>query len=145
MTHALPCIACGKQLPNVFDDAENQPENGLAFITHGHYGSGAFDPMDGEYIEITVCDDCVRRAASEGKVLAGRDTKPVICEGVLVGHERVNRATVPFNPDVAGSFDATDVLNVDPEDVWADHITWTHEGRLRIEWRVPKPNNEGAT
>jgi hypothetical protein len=135
----LPCIVCGKALRNTFEDAENQPDGGTAFQTHGHYGSTVFDPMDGEYIEINVCDACLRSAASQQRVLAGRDAKPVLCDGAVVGYEKVHRPLVPFNPDVMGSIDYDDVLNVDEEDVWAEHLTWTHEGRQRIEWRVPRP------
>jgi hypothetical protein len=40
---ALPCIVCGKHLVNVFEDAENQPADGLVITTHGNYGSTVFD------------------------------------------------------------------------------------------------------
>lgn len=50
---ALSCIACGRELRNVDDMVtENQPYNGTAFQSHGHYG-------DGHYLEINVCDSCL--------------------------------------------------------------------------------------
>jgi hypothetical protein len=64
---ALPCIVCGKNLLNVYarDDGgfNNQPHDGIAFYTHGHYGSTVFDPGH-TYVrmEISVCDQCITEA-----------------------------------------------------------------------------------
>lgn len=66
---ALPCIVCGKQLEHVFgpldgpDGFNNQPNNGLAFYTFGHYGSTVFDP-GGSYVrmEISICDACIQNS-----------------------------------------------------------------------------------
>lgn len=70
-----PCILCGKELENVVNDAENVPYQGTAFETHGHYGSTAFDPMNGSMLEINFCDDCLRAAARQGRVLWRREAK----------------------------------------------------------------------
>lgn len=84
---ALPCIHCDKPLKNV--DPEyvscNQPYEGTAFTTHGHYGSTIFDPMDGTYLELNVCDECLRGLQGTGKILHRRERKPVMCDGSLVG------------------------------------------------------------
>ncbi len=49
---ALPCIACGARLMNVWPDCDNQPSEGTAFYTYGHYGSTFFDSFDGQVIEV---------------------------------------------------------------------------------------------
>lgn len=54
----LTCIKCNKELKSCFDDAV-QPLGGTAFRTYGHYGSTVFDPMDGSYLDIVVCDECL--------------------------------------------------------------------------------------
>lgn len=76
---ALPCIRCGKQLRNVGMWKENggipetnQPYNGTAFSTNGHYGSTVFDRFQGERIEINVCDVCLLDAAKEKRVISYR-------------------------------------------------------------------------
>lgn len=60
---ALPCIVCGKYLEHVFPDISvvegNQPNDGTAFYSKGHYYSTFWDPMDGTYIEINICDECL--------------------------------------------------------------------------------------
>lgn len=65
------CIACKKVLENIMDERGFQPARGLAFVTRGHYGSTFFDPMDGSFLEIAVCDDCVRAATEAGIVREG--------------------------------------------------------------------------
>lgn len=76
--NALPCIRCGKQLKQCFGSLEegavdvtfeNQPYNGTAFYTGGHYGSTVFDELLGTTIEINVCDVCLLDAAKEQRVL----------------------------------------------------------------------------
>jgi hypothetical protein len=72
MSLPLPCIVCGKPLedasgtshvmPRDDDQWCNQPNDGLAFETRGHYGSTFFDPCrEGVHCEITVCDSCLRK------------------------------------------------------------------------------------
>lgn len=46
----------------------NQPTGGLAFMTHGHFGSAEFDPMSPDrWLEINICDECI--ATHRNKVL----------------------------------------------------------------------------
>jgi len=101
--NALDCIACGRKLSQVSTDAgENQPYCGTAFRTHGHYGSTAFDPMDGHYLVINVCDLCL--VTHTDRVWTGRDGRPTMEEGVVTGWEKVNWKAVPWHPD-AKSFE----------------------------------------
>lgn len=72
----MDCIVCKKPLDNVTPAGVNQPSLGLAFQSHGHYGSIVFDPMNGSYLEINVCDPCLKQAGMEGRVLIGYP-KPV--------------------------------------------------------------------
>ena len=53
----LYCARCDRPLQDIHD---YQPNDGLYFVTYGHYGSTFFDPMDGSCMEIVVCDDCLR-------------------------------------------------------------------------------------
>lgn len=57
---ALSCIVCDKELEGI--SAPNQPNNGLEFVSHGHYGTTVFDPMDGSMLAINVCDECLKSA-----------------------------------------------------------------------------------
>jgi hypothetical protein len=66
-TQALSCIVCDSPLVNI--DGPNQPDNGLAFSTSGHYGTTFFDPMDDTSIEINVCDACLVKAAAKKQIL----------------------------------------------------------------------------
>lgn len=129
---ALKCIVCEKELRNVFDEAYNQPEDGLAFQSEGHYGSTAWDPMDGQFIEISVCDECLVKRAKAGFVLQGRNRRPVVANGVIVGWENVQRELVSW--DGERGMDKTDVLKIAEDEVGADYLTETAEGRTRIEW-----------
>ena len=80
----LPCIVCGYQPKHVFNEEteSNQPYEATCFMTQGHYGSTFFDPMDGSYLEINVCDECLTKAKAENKILryAGR-SKPSFYNG----------------------------------------------------------------
>lgn len=74
----LPCFCCGKPLGSVFPPGHgdgNQPNEATAFQTSGHYGSGAFDPMDGTMLELNVCDECLTGRA--GRVLHLRTVQTV--------------------------------------------------------------------
>lgn len=63
----LQCIRCEKDLKNILEKGI-QPVGGLAFHTHGHYGSAFFDPLDGTHIQIVVCDVCLSVANDRGQV-----------------------------------------------------------------------------
>lgn len=66
----LQCIKCNEPMSNFIDAAKGmQPNGGLAFHTHGHYGTTYFDPMDGQsYLEVSICDKCVKDAEQRGLV-----------------------------------------------------------------------------
>lgn len=130
---ALPCIVCGKPLQNTFIEMTNQPSEGTAFESHGHYGSTAWDPMDGQYIEVNICDPCLVGAAKQGKVLQGRETKPVIVEmkvgeaymPTVAGSTKTKRELVPWD-GIRGT-DEKDVLHMQEEDIGSDlypEIDW---------------------
>lgn len=73
----LPCIVCGFQPKNAFGRHArpqdiNQPYQAIVFTSHGQYGSTLFDEMDGSFLELNVCDDCVKAAAVQQRVLIGR-------------------------------------------------------------------------
>ena len=67
------CIKCDKLLKN-YQAGENrfQPDNGVAFLSYGHYGSTYFDPMDGSFLEIAICDECLKEAVEKNIVQAGK-------------------------------------------------------------------------
>lgn len=83
-----PCIVCGKELKNVNIVPENedinQPDDGLTFTSHGHYGSTVFDPADpNRWLEINVCDDCITERKDRiliGVRLPQGFTKPIMYE-----------------------------------------------------------------
>lgn len=57
------CICCGEVMYNLAHDFGSkgyQPSGGVAFKSYGHYGSTEFDPMDGSWVELVVCDDCFK-------------------------------------------------------------------------------------
>lgn len=58
------CVRCSKVMENLaittIGEDGFQPLGGLAFATRGHYGSAYFDPIDGTYLEIVICDECMR-------------------------------------------------------------------------------------
>ena len=91
----LPCICCNKALKPACPPAEdseglstNQPYAGTCFETSGHYGSTIFDMCAG-FLQISVCDDCIRSKAKEGLV-AHIHTRRPRTEVVSV---------LPFDPD----------------------------------------------
>jgi hypothetical protein len=76
---AMNCIVCNNPLDpvDIHHGGQNQPYGGLAFTSYGHYGGTAFDPMDGSYLEINICDKCL-----VSKSVLRESQKPV----VLIGH-----------------------------------------------------------
>lgn len=136
MKDALPCVRCDKPLQNVEPDytPANQPYEGTAFVSHGHYGSTIFDPMDGTYIELNVCDECLKGLQGTGKVLHRREAKPVLYDGCLVGWARTpNREYTVWTGDEQRAFeeDGDEVLHVDREDIGSElypEIEWTPGG-----------------
>lgn len=63
-----PCLVCGARLESVFWGA-NQPNDGLEFTSKGHYGSTVFDPGDGSYLAVNICDPCLLVARKKRRVL----------------------------------------------------------------------------
>jgi hypothetical protein len=53
------CFCCEKTIKTEHDS----PLHATAWETNGSYGSHIFDPIREEYIEIYVCDDCLRKKA----------------------------------------------------------------------------------
>jgi len=86
---ALDCLACGKRLWNVHDDCRNQPGEALSFTTHGAYGTTVFDPDDGHYLEINICDECMREARARKRVYIGRDFRLIMRGGMVMGQEAI--------------------------------------------------------
>ena len=68
----LPCLCCDKKLessiPNNLNII-NQPNNANIFKSYGHYGSDLFDPMNGEYLEINICSECLEKCRVKGAIL----------------------------------------------------------------------------
>lgn len=67
----LPCIVCKRALEAVGSGSQNHAGDANEFRAHGQYGSRIFDPMDGTYLAINICDDCVTQAAGDGRLLHG--------------------------------------------------------------------------
>lgn len=66
---ALPCLICGIRLHNMDGRTDNNhPENGIEFVTWGHYGTTMFDPMDHSMLVINLCDSCLEGRARDGLV-----------------------------------------------------------------------------
>lgn len=93
----VPCIICDKQLKNVAEETSNQPYSGTCFNSYGHYGSTIFDPMDGSYLEINVCDECL--ANKKGSVLHGRNKIPVTAGGSYIGSANYPEILVRWFPE----------------------------------------------
>jgi hypothetical protein len=61
----INCIVCDAEVDN-WDAAYPEtstvvhPIGGTVFRTYGHYGSSVFDPMDASYLEVVVCDPCLK-------------------------------------------------------------------------------------
>lgn len=58
------CIVCLAEVKNWNSEHHDEnvvhPIGGTAFRTYGHYGSSVFDPMDASYLDIVVCDQCLK-------------------------------------------------------------------------------------
>lgn len=143
-----PCIVCGFAIGGIAHFAQtptplfNQPEGGTGFTTEGHYGSTVFDPMNGNTLSISVCDDCLKNAGQQGRVLLGRDWKPVVAvvEGssrpCRVGSTSAPRALTVWNPEAHVEYD-DESLEIEPEEVGViDGVLWAPA------FRGPRPKRE---
>lgn len=63
--NAVKCFRCDAELENVMSRESIQPMGGLAFRSYGHYGTSVFDPMNDTYVEIAICDVCLRENVFE--------------------------------------------------------------------------------
>jgi hypothetical protein len=88
----LACLVCHGPLEHAFPDTvpdrhgyvENQPSDGVAFETAGNYGSTAYDQLDGERLQIAVCDTCLRANAAYTRRVT-RTVGPLETHVVAVG------------------------------------------------------------
>jgi hypothetical protein len=118
--YALPCLVCGAVLRNVLDEVDNQPDGGTACTTEGHYGSTVWDPMNGEFLEFNVCDECLTRAGEQGRVYAARTKRPVYVvddkgREFMVGWEKAAYRPVRWQVGMANYDD--DGLRLDMEEL----------------------------
>jgi hypothetical protein len=76
------CIRCDRSLESVNGGGHNQPNLGTAFTSYGHDGS-MFDPMDGSFLEINICNSCLIEAGNKNQVLAAHIDRnvyiPMLC------------------------------------------------------------------
>lgn len=79
----VPCIVCAKALEDVGSGDVNHASRANSFRASGQYGSTVYDPLDGTYLEINVCDDCLTAAGQNGRVLMGFP-KPAPPRGTMV-------------------------------------------------------------
>lgn len=93
MSDTLPCIVCGKELESVGSGSPNHANNANEFHTRGQYGSTVFDPLDGSYLAVNICDACIVKAGDMGRVLTGAELK--------------TRSLTPWRSDELASSDAT--------------------------------------
>lgn len=62
----LPCLICGSALEPI-TPGDWQP-CATIFRASGNYGSGVFDPDDGTFLAVNVCDGCLAKAGEDGRV-----------------------------------------------------------------------------
>lgn len=77
MSKPVPCIVCHTELSDIGSGSSNHASGGNAFRTMGQYGSTVFDPMDGSYLEVNICDKCIVSAAKNGEVLLGQQYRHI--------------------------------------------------------------------
>lgn len=136
--YALECIVCGKQLRNIMNDVENQPYDAASFMTYGHYGSTVFDPMDGTFLQINICDEDLKEAGKKNQVLMGQGRRPVLSpKRVLLGWEALSREDVYWDPD-KNYYDEDDVVVIHDEEEFHELCDEKDRyGRPKIEWCHP--------
>ena len=69
---AVACICCRRDLKDLGTGSPNHASDANAFISYGQYGSRLFDPMDGSYLEVNICDQCLEMAVTDCLVLRGK-------------------------------------------------------------------------
>ncbi len=88
--------------------AENQAYGGLAFTSYGQYGGTLFDPMDGTFIEVNICDDCLRILSKRSLVLTGRSSRLVRVNGSIWGSQKVRTPLKLWDCDEHPEYEAVD-------------------------------------
>lgn len=143
-----PCIVCGAALDgagqHIFgsDPEFNQPEEGTGFVTHGHDGSTVFDPDNGNTLSISVCDDCLTTAGERGRVLLGRDWKPVVSRmqtrhPEIVGQAPCSRSLVQWDPKAKVEHD-DEAVEIEPEEVgYLKGVVWAPWVTERLAQGIP--------
>lgn len=64
----LICVCCACGMENIMSGRGHQPSGGMSFHSYGHYGTSFFDPMDGSYVQVAICDECLVSADSRGAI-----------------------------------------------------------------------------
>jgi len=82
----LNCIVCEVDVENWDEaypegNAQVHPIGGTQFRTYGHYGSTVFDPMDASYLDIAICDDCLKARMKHTHKGANENRKKEIDDG----------------------------------------------------------------
>lgn len=57
------CIICEAPVDNwdiAYEKPTVHPIGGTIFRTYGNYGSSVFDPMDASYLDVVICDSCLK-------------------------------------------------------------------------------------
>lgn len=136
--YGLKCVVCERTLRNVDSDAENQPYDGTTFTSHGHYGSTVFDPMDGTFIEINICDEDLAALGKKSQVLMGQSRRPVLTpKRALIGWETIRRESVYWDA-TKSYYDEDDVVIIsDVEEFHELSEEKDRFGRPKIEWSHP--------
>ena len=135
----LPCFKCGKTLPNVCYDEDNQPYGGTEFRTYGHYGSTFWDSFHGEELVLNICDDCLR-GHTERLAQHKRYRPAFTTHRLLVGKHWVDRPMVPYT----GNADDGEVW-IEPEEIgadmpnteWSDTIAELREYAIKLDDGYP--------
>lgn len=100
----LACFKCGKVLENATRTSDglamnqNQPSEGLAFKSYGAYGGTVFDPMDGHFLVINICDMCLLKALPDETIALGKDYRNIRDKDdrrVITGNERLPHEELP--------------------------------------------------
>lgn len=67
----VPCLVCGAQLP-LAKHSRTNPDDGTLFRSYGSNGTKLDVVLAlASFVEIIVCDNCLRTAARQGRVLHG--------------------------------------------------------------------------
>ena len=114
----LPCIVCDQPIEGVNNGPDytgNQPYGGTTFMGDGQYGSTIFDPMDGSYLQLNVCDPCLRKKAAAIKVCRAQRLVTLGRMGII-GCERIPYESKSWDPDDHRPF-GEDRRNLDPADL----------------------------